>query len=141
MQDDLSLRWAHMSEGITIKYLYNFDPLKHHFYIVKLVFTGVCIIFLISAQKHRLWVLVLTSTHNLCFEQKCENYQNFLSENFRFCVIKFSVCLNRLVFVMVRFLTLPLICSLNFSGRCRYKQNFTKYNRFVQLWKSHTHDI
>ena len=32
-------------------------------------------IFLISAQKHRLWVLVraeavLTSTHNLCFEQK-----------------------------------------------------------------------
>ena len=31
-------------------YLYNFDPLKPHFYIVKLGFTGVYIIFLISAQ-------------------------------------------------------------------------------------------
>ena len=38
--------------------LYNFDPLKPHFYIVKLGFTGVYIIFLISAQKHRLWVLI-----------------------------------------------------------------------------------
>ena len=34
---------------------YNFDPLKPHFYIVNLGFTGVYIIFLISAQKHRLW--------------------------------------------------------------------------------------
>ena len=36
--------------------------------------------FLISAQKHRLWVLVRTastSTHNLCFERKCEKYQIF----------------------------------------------------------------
>ena len=35
--------------------LYNFDPLKPHFYIVKLGFTGVYIIFLISAQKYILW--------------------------------------------------------------------------------------
>ena len=42
-------------------YLYNFDPLKPHFYIVKLGFTGVYIIFLISAQKHRLWVLIRTA--------------------------------------------------------------------------------
>ena len=28
--------------------------------------------FLIPAQKHRLWV-----PHNLCFEQKYEKYQNF----------------------------------------------------------------
>ena len=42
---------------ITKTHLYNFDPLKPHFYIVKLGFTGVYIIFLISAQKHRLWVL------------------------------------------------------------------------------------
>ena len=34
-------------------YLYNFDPLKPNFYIVKLEFAGVYIIFLISAQKHR----------------------------------------------------------------------------------------
>ena len=36
----------------------NFDPLKSHFYIVKLGFTGVYIIFLISAQKNRLWCLL-----------------------------------------------------------------------------------
>ena len=73
-------------------YLYNFDPLKPHLYIVKLGFTGVYIIFLISAQKHRLWVLVrtprraavLTSTHNLCFEQKYEKYQNFNLKTFSF---------------------------------------------------------
>ena len=43
---------------ITKTYLYNFDPLKPHFYIVKLGFKGVYIIFLISDQKHRLWVLL-----------------------------------------------------------------------------------
>ena len=32
--------------------LYNLDPLKPRFYILKLRFTGVYIIFLISAQKH-----------------------------------------------------------------------------------------
>ena len=41
--------------------LYNFDPLKPHFYIVKLGFTGVYVIFLISAQKYRLWVPVRTA--------------------------------------------------------------------------------
>ena len=40
---------------ITKTCLYNFDPCKPHFYIIKLGFTGVYIIFLISAQKHRLW--------------------------------------------------------------------------------------
>ena len=44
-----------MAQTITKTHLYNFDPLKPHFYIGKLGFTGVYIIFLISAQKHRLW--------------------------------------------------------------------------------------
>ena len=43
---------------------------------------------------------VLTSTNNLCLEQKHEKYQNFLSENFHFWVVKFSVYLNRHVSVM-----------------------------------------
>ena len=47
---------------ITKTCLYNFDPLKPHFYIIKLEFTGVYIIFLISAQKHRLWVLARTAS-------------------------------------------------------------------------------
>ena len=49
-------------QRITKTYLYNIDPLKPHFYIVKLGFTGVYIIFHISAQKHRLWVLVRTAS-------------------------------------------------------------------------------
>ena len=40
------------------------------------------------------------STHNLCFEHKFEKYQNFLYEIFHFVVVKFSVHLNRCVFVM-----------------------------------------
>ena len=38
-------------QPITKTCLYNFDPLNPHFYIVKLGFTGVYIIFLISAQN------------------------------------------------------------------------------------------
>ena len=37
---------------------------------------------------------------NLCFEQIYEKYKNFLSENFPFLVVKFSVYLNRRVLVM-----------------------------------------
>ena len=40
------------------------------------------------------------STHNLCFEQNYEKYQNCLSENLHLLVVKFSVYLNRRVFVM-----------------------------------------
>ena len=103
-------------------YLYNFDPLKPHFYIVKLGFTGVYIIFLISAQNidcgyslepprlggskaypQSMFVeVVQTSTHNLCFEQKYEKHQIFLSENFPFLVVNFSIYLIRRVFVMYR---------------------------------------
>ena len=84
-----------------------FWPLKPHFYIVKLGYT---LFFLFLLKKHRLWYLlepprlaeaVLTSTHNLCFEQKYEKYRSFLSENFQFLKVKFSIYLNRRVFVMV----------------------------------------
>ena len=40
------------------------------------------------------------STLNLCFKQKYEKYQSFLSENFQFLEMKFSIYLNRRVFVM-----------------------------------------
>ena len=53
---------CHFEMIITKTCLYNSDPLKTHFYIVKLGFTGVYIIFLISDQKHRLWVLVRTAS-------------------------------------------------------------------------------
>ena len=43
---------------------------------------------------------VLTSANNLCFEQKYEKYQRFLSENFKILEVEFSIYLNRRVFVM-----------------------------------------
>ena len=57
VQADLSHCWP-----ITKTCLYKVDLLKPHFYIVKLGFKRVYIIFLISAQKHRLWVLVRTAS-------------------------------------------------------------------------------
>ena len=51
---------------------------------------------------NRLVEAVLMCTYNLCFEQKYEKYQNFLSETFHFLGVKFSVYLNRLVIVMKR---------------------------------------
>ena len=50
------------SQFITKTCLYIFDPLKPYFYTVKLGFTGVYIIFLIFAQKHKLWVLIRTAS-------------------------------------------------------------------------------
>ena len=47
-----TLRCCRMDFQIFTKtYLYNFDPLKPHFYKVKLGFAGVYIIFLVSAQN------------------------------------------------------------------------------------------
>ena len=75
------------TKTITKPCLYNVDPLKSHFYIAKLGFTGVYIIFLIFAPNHRLWVLVRTaspSTHNLCFEQNMKNIVFFYLKIFSF---------------------------------------------------------
>ena len=40
------------------------------------------------------------STHNLCFEKKHKKISDFLYENFQFLVVKFSIYLNRHIFVM-----------------------------------------
>ena len=62
-----------------------------------------------------LGVAVLTSIYNLCYEQKYENIRFFLSENFPSLVVKFSVYLNRSVFVIcetvVSYVTFVLISS------------------------------
>ena len=83
------------------------DPLKPHFYIVKLGFTGVYIIFLISAQKHRLWVLVRTISlrrfwrvHTIYVLSRIWKISDFLSKQIHFLVVKFSIYLNRRAFVM-----------------------------------------
>ena len=61
-------------ENITKTCLYNFDLLKPHSHIVKMGFTGVYIIFLISAQKHRLWVPTIYDV-----SRNMNNIWNFLS--------------------------------------------------------------
>ena len=101
---------------ITKTCLYNFDPLKPHFYIVKLGFTGVYIIFHIFAQN----IDCGYSLEALCFEEKYEKYQSFLSENFQFLeVIFFSIYLNSHVFVMSSFPRRCLCCSsLGVGGAC-----------------------
>ena len=53
-----------------------------------------------GTRKNCLDEAVLTSTHNLSFEQNYEKYQSFLSENFQFLEMKCSIYLNRRVFVM-----------------------------------------
>ena len=57
----LILNYYLSSGAITKTCLYYFDPLKPHFYTVKLGFTGVYVIFLIFARKHRLVVLIRTA--------------------------------------------------------------------------------
>ena len=91
---DLNCLQVDKEDNITKTCLYNFNPLKPHFYIVKLGFTGVYINFLITAQNidcgysleppNRLVEAALTSTHTLCFEQKYEKYRNFFIWNFSF---------------------------------------------------------
>ena len=77
--------------------LYNTDPLKPHFYIVKLGFTGVYIIFLISAQN------IDCEYPQSMFWAEIRKISEFLSENFQFLEVKFSLYLNRHVFVMYTF--------------------------------------
>ena len=56
-----------------------------------------------GTRLNRLAEAVLMSTHNLCFERKYEKYQNFLSGNFQFLEVKFSLYLNMRVFVMITY--------------------------------------
>ena len=76
---------------ITKTRLYNIDrPQTPLLYSKTGVYRGIHFFFFISAQKDRLWVIVrtgeavLTVTHNLCFEQKYEKKNQFLSQNFQF---------------------------------------------------------
>ena len=96
------IRWfTHHSLFITKTCLYNIDPLKPHFYTVKLGFTGVYIIFFISAQKHRLWVLGNSNEYpQSMFWAEIWKLSDFLSENFQFLEVKFCIYLYRRVFVM-----------------------------------------
>ena len=99
---------AFLFNDITKTCLYNFDPLKPQFYIVKLGFTRAYIIFLISAQKHRLWYSLEPPRRggsneypqSMFLSRNMKNIRFVLSENPHILVVKFSVYSNRHVFVM-----------------------------------------
>ena len=91
---------------ITKSCLYNFDPLKPHFYVVKLGFTGYTLFFLfllknidcgysLEPPRRRIPTIYVLS-------RNMKNIGIFLSENFYFLVVKFSIYLNRRVFVMYK---------------------------------------
>ena len=48
------------------------------------------------------------NTHNLCFEQIYEKFRSFYLKIFSFLEVKFSVYLNRHVFVMMEKKLLPV---------------------------------
>ena len=93
---------------ITKTCLYKFYPLKPHFYIVKLGFTGVYIIFLISAQKYRLWCSLEPPRRggsneypqSMFWAEILKILEFFYLEIFNFWMKKFSVYLNRRFLVM-----------------------------------------
>ena len=122
----LTLFLLKFEQFITKTYLYNFDPLKPHFYIVKLMFTGVYIIFLISAQKYRLWYSLeppgrggSNEYPQSMFWAEIWNISEFLSENFQFLVVRFSIYFEQACFPNVHFTT--CWCVLNWlmnAKRC-----------------------
>ena len=138
---------------ITKTNLYNFDLLKPHFYIVKLGFTGIYIIFLFSAKKHRLWVLIRTPQQGgfnkypqSMFWAEIWKIPEFLSGNFQFLVVKFSIYLNRCVFVMDSFFLLfwwaILLFLISHSFLCFYgKKNKAQfiYIYIYSLWFNNQH--
>ena len=89
-------------KSITKTCLYNFDPLKPHFYIVKLDFTGVYIIFLISAQNIDCgYSLEPPRYPQSMFWAEIWKISEFFNWKFSFFGGKISVYLNRHVFLMV----------------------------------------
>ena len=93
---------------ITKTCLYYVDPLQPHFYIAKMGFTGVYINFLISAQNIDCGYLLEPPRRggsneypqSMFLSRNLKKILEFLSKDFHFLVVKFSVYLNRLVFVM-----------------------------------------
>ena len=92
---------------ITRTCLYNVDPLEPRFYIVKLGFTGVYIIFLFPLKNIDCGYSLEPPRRGgsneypqSMFRAEIWKISEFLSENFHFLVVKFSIYLNWHVFVM-----------------------------------------
>ena len=92
---------------ITKTYLYNVDPLKPHFYIVKLGFTGYTLLFLFLLKNIDCGYSLEPPPRGgsngypqSMFWAEMWKISEFYQKIFSFLVVKFSVYLIRLVFVM-----------------------------------------
>ena len=90
---------------ITKTYPYNFDPLKPHFLYSKTrVYRDIHYFFLISAHKHRLWVLVRTASEQVptiyVLNRNIKSISFFYLKIFQFLELKISIDLNRRVFIL-----------------------------------------
>ena len=95
--------------AITKTFLYNFDPLKPHFYIVKLGFTGVYIFLYLLKNIDCGYSLEPPRRggsneypQSMFWAEIWKVAGFFLSDFFQFLEAKFSIYLNRRVFVMLR---------------------------------------
>ena len=91
--------------GITKTCLYNFDPLKSHFYIVNWGLQGYTLFFLFLLKNIDNGYSLEPprrggSNENPKSMFLSRNMKKKISENFQFLVVKFSIYLNRRVFVM-----------------------------------------
>ena len=113
-------------------------PLKPQFYIVKLEFTGVYVIFLIL-QKNRLWVLFRTASPRrflrlptiYVLSRNVKNIRIFYLKMFLLLMAKFSIYmyLNRRLFVMVIALLWHFYSNFIFFEESQWNRDWS----FVQL--------
>ena len=108
---ELSIENMHFGIKLTKTRLYNFDPLKPHFYIIKLGFTGVYIIYFFFFFIFFFLLQYMdcgyslepprrsgsNEYHNLYLSKNTKNIRIF---HLPFLVVKFSIYLNRRAFVM-----------------------------------------
>ena len=137
---------------ITKTCLYNFDPLKPHFYIVKLEFTGVYIIFLISVQnidcgyirgKNRRYFLKSVCT---VFTASWNRNKFLYKRNISYHIFAFSLLANRECKVINVPSTCPNIIIFNYFEKTKKKNKkkkkkkkricilFRTYWQFAQTW-------
>ena len=121
--------------------LYNFDPHKPHFYMVKLGFTGVYLIFLISSQNIDCGYSLEPPRRggsneypqSMFWAETWKISKNFIWF-FSFFVVKFSIYLNRHVFVMkTHFRIMQIAFWLGFARAQSSKANFSSFRVYTNL--------
>ena len=105
-------------------YLYNFDPLKPHYYIhvVNWGLQGYTLFFLFLLKNIDCGYCRGSSNEypQSIFWAEIWKIPEFLSENFQFLVVKFSIYLNRHVFIMLRLIVFGVFIWLLFLSESLY---------------------